>query len=93
MERRKPTHTSERYLFRDSTLSHHRKEKGGISLVVRWLRVGLPMQGPWMGSIPRQGARAPHAVGQLSLCAAATEKPGTAAKDSACLGEAPTCCS
>ena len=42
-----------------------------MSLVVQGLRIHLPMQGA--GSIPGQGTKIPHAVGQLSLSTAMRE--------------------
>jgi len=41
----------------------------GISLVVQWLRVCLAIQGPCLetaGSIPGQGTKNPHAMGNYT---------------------------
>ena len=43
-----------------------KKKIQGVSLVVHWLRILLPMQDA--DSIPGQGTKIPHAVEQLSPC-------------------------
>ena len=44
----------------------------GTSLVVQWLRICIA-NAKDTGSIPGQGTRIPHAMGQLSSSATATE--------------------
>ena len=40
------------------------------SLVAQWLRICLPTQGTWVGSLVQE---IPHASGELSPCATTTE--------------------
>ena len=48
-------------------------EKSRDFLVVQWLRIHLAMQRTYMGSIPGQGTKIPHAAGHLSPRATTTE--------------------
>ena len=67
--------------------SYHQKSSPGISLVVQWLRICLPMQGTLLWH-PDGGTKIPHAMGATkltrhsyrayelwSLCATTREKP------------------
>ena len=60
---------------------------GGTSLVVRWWRIRLPIQGTW--SIPGQGTKIPHATGQLNL-RIITREPAHYNLRRLCLEEDPT---
>jgi len=42
-----------------------KKENQGISLVVQWLRICLPMKETWVRSLVRE-TEIPHATGQLN---------------------------
>ena len=62
------------------------KNSWGDSMVVQWLRIGLP-QCRKLGSIPSRETKIPHVIGQLSLHATTTEahvlqSPGTTTRPS-----------
>ena len=50
----------------------HREQTYGVSLVVQWIRIILPMHGTQIWSHPWSG-KIPHALGQQNLCATTTE--------------------
>ena len=50
-----------------------KKKKSGPSLVVRWLRICLAIQGTQVPLVPGWGTKIPHALEQLSPGATATK--------------------